>query len=83
MIISMMIGLISILAIESYDDYLWSRGRYRYSVLIGIKGDDDSIEDYRVYANRLSEAEYKARKAYCQDNSVEQRDINVYAVERI
>lgn len=79
-----MIALILVFAIESYDNYLWSRGRYKYSVLIGIKDDDDdSIEDYRVYANRLSDAEYKARKAYCQDNSVEQRDINVYAVERI
>lgn len=82
MVITMII-LILLACIDSYDSHLWSRGRYKYSVLIGIKGDDDSIEDYRIYANRPSEAECKARIAYCQDNSVAFWDINVYAVERI
>ena len=82
MVITMII-LILLCGIDAYDNHLWSRGRYKYSVLIGIKGDDDSIEDYRVYANRPSEAECKVRISYCQDNSVGFWDINVYAVERI
>lgn len=74
---------IIVIAIFLYDDYLDRRGRYHYSVLIGIKGDKDSIEDYRMYANWPSDAKQIAVNRYCVKNKVEQWDLYVYAVERI
>lgn len=76
------IGLV-VIAMFIYDDYLDKRGRYHYSVLIGIKGDDDSIEDYRMYANCPSDARQIAVSRYCVENEVEQWDLYVYAVEKI
>ena len=39
-----------------YEDYIYKRGKYLYSVLVGIEDndgniDEDSIEDYREYGN--------------------------------
>jgi hypothetical protein len=79
----MIITTIIVASLIGIEWYLDSRGHYKYSVLIGIEGDDDSIEDYRIYANSRSDAEYKARKTYAIDNCVEQRDINVYAIEEL
>lgn len=76
------IGL-AVIAIFLYDDYLDKRGRYHYSVLIGIKGDDDSIKDYRMYANCPSDARQMAISRYCIENEVEQWNLYVYAVEQI
>lgn len=79
----MIITTIIVASLIGIEWYLDSRGHCKYSVLIGIEGDDDSIEDYRIYANSRSDAEYKARKTYSNDNCVEQRDINVYAIEEL
>ena len=75
--------LLTLIVIFLYDDYLDKRGRYHYSVLIGIEGDDDSIEDYRMYANSSSDARQIAVSLYCVENEVEAWDLCVYAVERI
>ena len=54
-----------------YDDYLYKKGRYKYHVIVGIKGDDiDSWEEYDVYANRDYLAEDKAKRLYIKDNEV-------------
>lgn len=54
-----------------YDDYLYERGRYKYHVIVGIKGDGiDSWEEYDVYANRDYLAEDKAKRLYIKDNEV-------------
>lgn len=80
---SLFVLFIIVIAIFLYDDYLDKRGRYHYSVLIGIKGDDDSIEDYRMYANCPSDARQIAVSRYCVENEVESWDLYIYAVEQI
>lgn len=76
------IGLI-VIAILVYDDYLDWRGRYQYSVLIGIKWEEDSIEDYRFYANNSRTAMQMAVRKYCDENEVPSTDLYVYAVENL
>lgn len=52
-----------------YDDYLYERGRHKYHVIVGIKGEGiDSWEEYDVYANNYCLAEYKAKRLYIKDN---------------
>lgn len=75
-------GLI-VIVILAIDEYLYRRGRYQYSVLIGIKGDDDSIEDYRFYANNRRRAMQMAIRKYCDENEVLCTDLYVYAVENL
>lgn len=59
-----------------YDDYLYERGRYKYHVIVGIKGDGiDSWEEYDVYANQDSLAEDKAKRLYIKDNEVLYEDL--------
>ena len=59
-----------------YDDYLYERGRYKYHVIVGIKGDGiDSWEEYDVYANQESLAEDKAKRLYIKDNEVLYEDL--------
>ncbi len=54
-----------------YDDYLYKRGRYKYRVIVGIKGESiDSWEEYNVYANLYHIAEGKAKYLYVKDNIV-------------
>ena len=79
----MLFTFILVIVLLMADEYLDERGRYHYSVLIGIKGDDDSIEDYRIYANNMANAKAMAMVKYCEDNRVYSSDLNVYAVERI
>lgn len=55
----------------TYDDYLYERGRYKYHVIVGIKGEGiDSWEEYDIYANLSSLAEDKAKRLYIKDNEV-------------
>lgn len=78
------ITLILVLGLLSYDNYLWNRGRHLYSVVLGIDGeDDDSFEDYRVYANNAEEAKFKAAKMYAIDNEIDIVYVDVVVVERI
>lgn len=78
------IAFILVIDLLSYDDYLWDRGRYLYSVVLGIYGeDDDSFEDYRVYANNAEEAKFKATKMYAIDNNIDIIYVDVVVVERI
>lgn len=74
---------IIVIAIFLYDDYLDKRGRYHYSVLIGIKWEEDSIEDYRFYANNRRTAMQMAIRKYCDENEVPSTDLYVYAVENL
>ena len=54
-----------------YDDYLYERGRHKYHVIVGIKGEGvDSWEEYDVYANQDYIAEGKAKLLYIKDNEV-------------
>lgn len=78
------ITLILLLMLLAYDNYLWNRGRHLYSVVLGIDGeDDDSFEDYRVYANNAKDAKFKAAKKYARDNEIDIVYVNVVVVERI
>lgn len=78
------ITLILVLGLLSYDNYLWNRGRHLYSVVLGIDGeDDDSFEDYRVYANNAKDAKFKAAKKYARDNEIDIAYVDVVVVERI
>lgn len=78
------ITLILLLGLLAYDDHLFNRGRYLYSVVLGIDGeDDDSFEDYRVYANNAKDAKFKAAKKYARDNEIDIVYVDVVAVERI
>lgn len=78
------ITFILILGLLSYDNYLWDRGRHLYSVVLGIDGeDDDSFEDYRVYANNAKDARFKAAKMYATDNEIDIDYMDVVIVERI
>lgn len=79
----MFILFILLVVIFVYDEYIDKKGPYRYSVLIGIKDDDDSIEDYRFYANNCEEAHLKAINQYCSENQVFDYDIIIYAIEAI
>lgn len=82
--ILMPITLILLLGLFTYDNYLWDRGRHLYSVVLGIDGeDDDSFEDYRVYANNAKDAKFKAAKKYAKDNEIDIVYVNVIVVERI
>lgn len=59
-----------------YDDYLYNRGRNQYMVVVGIKGEGiDSWEEYKMYANYPSQAEYKAKKIYAKENEVDYNDL--------
>ena len=75
-------GLI-VIAILAIDEYLYRRDRYQYSVLIGIKWEEDSIEDYRFYANNRRTAMQMAVRKYCDENEVPTTDLYVYAVENL
>lgn len=78
------ITLILLIGLLAYDNYLWNRGRYLYSVVLGIDGeDDDSFEDYRVYANNSEDAKFKAAKKYAKDNEIDIVYVDVVVVERI
>lgn len=78
------ITLILLICLLAYDNYLWNRGRHLYSVVLGIGGeDDDSFEDYRVYANNAKDAKFKAAKKYAKDNEIDIVYVNVIVVERI
>lgn len=75
---------ILLIGLLAYDNYLWNRGRHLYSVILGIDGeDDDSFEDYRVYANNAEDAKFKAAKKYANDNEIDIVDVDVVVVERI
>ena len=78
------IAFIVVLWLLSYDDYLSDRGRHLYSVVLGIDGeDDDSFEDYRVYANNAKDAKFKAAIKYARDNEIDIDYVDVVVVERI
>ena len=77
------ITFIIVFILISYDNYLYERGRFFYSVIIGIKGDDDSIEDVRLYANSSIDAKYKALHKYSKENEISIADLIIFAIERL
>ncbi len=59
-----------------HDNYLYEKGRHKYHVIVGIKGEGtDSWEEYDVYANQESLAEDKAKRLYIKDNEVLYEDL--------
>lgn len=59
-----------------YEDYIYKRGKYLYSVLVGVENnngdiDEDSIEDYREYGNSILDVTTKVRNKYAKDNEVD------------
>lgn len=65
------IAFIILFLLLIYDDYLYERGRHKYHVIVGIKGEGtDSWEEYDLYANQEYLAEDKAKHLYIKDNEV-------------
>lgn len=61
----------SLILLLIYDNYLYERGRHKFHVIVGIKGEGiDSWEEYDLYANQYSIAEWKAKRLYIKDNEV-------------
>lgn len=62
-----------------YEDYIYKRGKYLYSILVGVKDnngeiDENSIEDYREYRNSILDVTIKVRKKYAKNNEVDPWD---------
>lgn len=72
-----------------YEDYIYKRGKYLYSVLVGMEDnngdiDEDSIEDYREYGNSILDVTIKVRKKYAKDNEVDPwEDVIILNSEKI
>lgn len=84
----MLTAIVSIIliALLIYDDYLDERGRHKYHVIVGIKGEGiDSWEEYDVYANRDYLAEDKAKRLYIKDNEMpyDYEELECLITERI
>lgn len=63
-----------------YEDYLYKRGKNKYHVIVGIKGEGiDSWEEYDVYANRDYIAKSKAKRLYLKDNEVPYEELECIA----
>lgn len=82
MLTAMVFTVLFILLI--YDDYLYKRGRHKYHVVVGIKGEGiDSWEEYNVYANRDYIADDKAKRLYIKDNEVPYEELECITERRI
>ena len=78
------LALLLAFIVERLYTFCWRKGWYRYSVLIGIKGDlDDSIEDIRVDASWDYIAKERALKKYSKENDVSINDLIVFEVTRL